>query len=152
MCSAYVSSGKPENETSLGYPDVSLTVVNTSDGERPQLKYLRGDPCPSHPQENSTSTIEFRCSEKVGRGRPVLQSIEDECHFLFDWETNVVCPARSIPFDTKTCSLTNANVTGGTFNVSEIGTGGSVKVREISYEIMKGKVRLIVRRVTFPFS
>lgn len=52
---------------SLGYADVSLTMVNTANGTRPQLKYLRGSACPQDPTTQLSTTIEFYCDKKAGR-------------------------------------------------------------------------------------
>lgn len=122
MCRANVVNGKPENETSLGYPDVSLTVVNSSENiATPQLKYLHGDACPGHSTETASSTINFKCNAKAGRGRPVLKEVEDECHFMFHWETNVICKDTMAEY--KDCALRNAE-TDGEFNLAGIGKAG----------------------------
>lgn len=124
MCRANMVNGKPENETSLGFPDISLTVVNSSDNvATPQLKYLRGGACPTHPTEKATSTIQFTCNAKVGRGRPVLKSIEDECDYLFEWETNVICQRAQLEYGN--CTLSE-KATGASFSLRDVGSSGNV--------------------------
>lgn len=125
VCRANMVNEKPENETSLGYPEVSLTVINTTKGLRPQIKYLKGDACPGHLDETLDSTIEFSCNEKVGRGRPVLTGIVDGCQYMFDWETNVLCPKGLVDYDATKCSLTNSLV-NGSFNLKEVESGGKL--------------------------
>lgn len=127
VCRAQMINGKPENETSLGFPDISLTAVNNSGEKHPQLKYLRGDPCPQNPKEDMTSTIDFRCNPKAGRGNPILKNIEDDCHYQFEWQTNVLCPGGLIEYDKQSCSL-KSNETNGQFLLSTIEASGNVTV------------------------
>lgn len=130
VCRANWINGKPENETSLGYPEVSLTVINTTNGPRSQLKYLKGDPCPNHTDDTFSSTIEFSCNETAGRGRPVLTSVLDECVYSFNWETNVLCDKGTIDYNGANCSLTNPKVKGS-FDLKEVATDGKL-IMEVS--------------------
>ena len=131
VCKASVIDGKPVNETSLGFPDVSLTVVNSSgDGEAtPQLKYLRGSACADHPGENASSLIHFKCNAKAGRGRPVLKSIDDECTYHFEWETNTICKDSVAEFGAN-CVVTNKD-TGYSLDLKKLGTDGLVDAPSI---------------------
>lgn len=108
-------NGKLENETSLGYPDVSLTALNDS----AQLKYLRGDKCSNSTADDvSSSVVNFKCNAKAGRGRPVLTEVDEgECHYTFEWETNAVCKDTEAEY--KDCAVTNKE-TGGVLNLTGI--------------------------------
>lgn len=125
VCRANVGSdGNVENATSLGLPDASLTVVVNSSAESgqqqqptPQLKYLRGGKCPGQAEEEASTIVNFRCNPKAGRGRPVLRAVEDECHYTFEWETNVVCKEAVAEY--AACAVRNAE-TGGAFNLSSL--------------------------------
>lgn len=121
-----------ENATSLGLPDASLTVVDnsseSSSGQQPtpQLKYLRGGKCPGQStktgveqeeEEEASTIVNFKCNPKAGRGRPMLTAVEDECHYTFEWETNVIC--KDAVAEYAACAVKNAE-TGGVFNLSSL--------------------------------
>uniref|UniRef100_A0A2M4ADB7 Putative cation-independent mannose-6-phosphate receptor n=1 Tax=Anopheles triannulatus TaxID=58253 RepID=A0A2M4ADB7_9DIPT len=94
------------NETTLGFPDVSLTVAE----DTVLLRYLRGDRCPSDPHANASSTITFRCRlGPTGFGHPVLTHIDLDCHYRFDWNTSIICPgsADDVRLERTECSLIN---------------------------------------------
>nr|XP_040226223.1 cation-independent mannose-6-phosphate receptor [Anopheles coluzzii] len=104
-CEATFDGVTARNETTLGFPDVSLVVA----GDTVLMKYLRGDPCPQDPVTNLSSTVEFRCQPTAGRGTPVLLEIEHGCHYRFDWATAIICPPeRAVPFEQGNCSVHNA--------------------------------------------
>lgn len=121
---------------SLGYADVSLTMVNTGHGARPQLMYLRGSACPQDPNTKLSTTIEFSCDKTAGRvsfysrraikfdeknylflfrshffwsysiqGTPVLEEILHDCHHIFRWPTNVICPTEKQQFMSGSCEI-----------------------------------------------
>lgn len=122
---------------SLGYADVSLTMVNTGHGARPQLMYLRGSACPQDPGTKLSTTIEFSCDKKAGRvsfysrfrhaikfdekiiysffaryfsdliqkGTPILEEILHDCHHVFSWPTNVICPTEKQQFMSGSCEI-----------------------------------------------
>ncbi|XP_059621562.1 cation-independent mannose-6-phosphate receptor isoform X2 [Phlebotomus argentipes] len=115
ICQATIENGKPESEKSLGYPDVSLTMV----GARAQLKYLRGSPCPADKDTELSSVIDFYCDAKSGRGNPVLKSVTHDCLYEFEWATNVVCPAFKCEFSKKHCSIHNEQ-TDSDFDLSDL--------------------------------
>lgn len=103
-CMAVMGQSTPENEQSLGYPDISLTRINETSAE---LKYLRGSPCPKNKSTQLSSIVQFTCDIHSGKGTPVLTSIANECHYQFIWPTNVICPAHLCEFDVGTCQIIN---------------------------------------------
>ncbi|XP_052900881.1 cation-independent mannose-6-phosphate receptor [Anopheles moucheti] len=103
-CEATFDGVTARNETTLGFPDVSLVVA----GDTVLMKYLRGDPCRQDPLTNLSTTVAFRCSQTAGRGQPVLVEIEHGCHYRFDWATAVICPPElTVPFEPSNCSFHN---------------------------------------------
>uniref|UniRef100_A0A182PUY3 MRH domain-containing protein n=1 Tax=Anopheles epiroticus TaxID=199890 RepID=A0A182PUY3_9DIPT len=103
-CEATFDGVTARNETTLGFPDVSLVVA----GDTVLMKYLRGDPCPQDPVTNLSTTVAFHCQPAAGRGTPVLVEIEHDCHYRFDWATAVICPPDvNIPFEQSNCSIHN---------------------------------------------
>uniref|UniRef100_A0A7G3ADR9 Putative cation-independent mannose-6-phosphate receptor n=1 Tax=Lutzomyia longipalpis TaxID=7200 RepID=A0A7G3ADR9_LUTLO len=119
ICQATIENGKPESEKSLGYPDVSLTMVNTAAGSRAQLKYLRGSDCPADKDTKLSSEINFSCDPKVGRGNPILKTITHDCLYEFEWATNVICPTYKCEFSKKHCSIHNEQ-TDSDFDLSDL--------------------------------
>uniref|UniRef100_A0A1Y9H1X1 MRH domain-containing protein n=1 Tax=Anopheles dirus TaxID=7168 RepID=A0A1Y9H1X1_9DIPT len=108
-CEATFDGVTARNETTLGFPDVSLVVA----GDTVLMKYLRGDPCPHDPLTNLSSTVAFRCDRTAGRGVPVLVEIEHGCHYRFDWPTAVICPPeRALTYVPANCSFHNPATSG----------------------------------------
>lgn len=106
-CRAIRNQTTLQQELGLGFADVSLTVVDTSHGSRAQLKYLRGSPCPADKSEDLSMVIEFYCDPKAGRGTPILQKILHDCHYAFDWATNVICPVHNCEVRKDKCEVFN---------------------------------------------
>ncbi|XP_049543859.1 cation-independent mannose-6-phosphate receptor [Anopheles darlingi] len=105
-CAADFDGTTYRNETTIGFPDVSLTVA----GDTVLLRYLRGDKCPGDPHTNASSTVTFRCQlSPTGFGHPVLTHIETDCHYRFDWNTSIICPGSTddVHFERTECSLIN---------------------------------------------
>ncbi|XP_049289535.1 cation-independent mannose-6-phosphate receptor [Anopheles funestus] len=103
-CEATFDGVTARNETTLGFPDVSLVVA----GNTVLMKYLRGDPCPQDPLTNLSTTVAFHCQATAGRGQPALVEIEHGCHYRFDWATAVICPPElTVPFEQSNCSFHN---------------------------------------------
>ncbi|XP_055618320.1 cation-independent mannose-6-phosphate receptor [Toxorhynchites rutilus septentrionalis] len=131
----------PTNELSLGYPDVSLTVV----GDRAQLKYLRGDICPGDNSTELSTEIEFYCRTTEGLGSPILQEVLHDCHYRFEWPTSAVCPSFDVAFRAEGCEVAN-NQTGETLDFRKIFERGEISVRpaknSVSQELRDGKIQI----------
>lgn len=41
------------------------------------------------------------------QGVPVLQEIEHECNYKFDWATNIICPTHTIDYSIEKCEIFN---------------------------------------------
>lgn len=115
---------------SLGYPRVSLTLVDTDHGHRPQLKYFDGSFCPQDRATKMSSQIEFYCDPAAGKGSPILQEISNDCHYEFEWPTNVMCPMHVAEFRKNTCEIHN-NQTNQAIDLKSIFQNGLVKVSDI---------------------
>lgn len=63
------------------------------------------------------------------QGTPILQGISNDCHYEFDWATNIMCPMHVAEFHTNTCEIYN-NQTKQTINLKTIFENGIVKVRK----------------------
>uniref|UniRef100_A0A499FUV7 MRH domain-containing protein n=1 Tax=Anopheles farauti TaxID=69004 RepID=A0A499FUV7_9DIPT len=108
-CEATFDGVTARNETTLGFPDVSLVVA----GDTVLMKYLRGDPCPQDPVTNLSTTVAFRCAQTAGLGVPVLVEIEHGCHYRFEWDTAVICPPeRTLTHVPGNCSFHNPATVG----------------------------------------
>ena len=116
-----------EKEQSLGFPDVSLTPV----GNRFHLKYLRGGTCEKDPDSQLSSVIEFYCDLNAGEGRPILQEIEHDCHYRFEWATNLICPSHKCEFKKETCEIVNKQLNISA-NLKNIVGDGVKKVKKIN--------------------
>lgn len=49
----------------------------------------------------------FRNSLCTQKGTPILQEILHDCHYRFEWPTNVICPTHDCIFREKTCEVYN---------------------------------------------
>ncbi|XP_058444007.1 cation-independent mannose-6-phosphate receptor [Malaya genurostris] len=137
----------PTSELSLGYPDVSLTIV----GERAQLRYLRGDDCPQDNATKLSTEIEFYCAPEAGRGNPILQEILHDCHYRFEWPTNVVCPSTKADFTSSDCVIFNGQ-TKTKVDLRDIFANGALIVdpspKSKSEELKDGKVLLCSKNIS----
>ncbi|XP_017465603.1 PREDICTED: cation-independent mannose-6-phosphate receptor [Rhagoletis zephyria] len=100
------SSSTPEEEQSLGFPLASLVAINRTTAE---LRYLQGSTCPTDSKSQLSSSIEFYCDMRAGLGTPRLQTITD-CHYQFQWATNVICPSHMCNFNEETCEIINDDI------------------------------------------
>ncbi|XP_069961965.1 cation-independent mannose-6-phosphate receptor [Bactrocera oleae] len=100
------SSATPEEEKSLGFPMASLVAYNRTVAE---LRYLRGSICPTDSKSELSSSIKFNCDMRAGLGKPILQTITD-CHYEFQWTTNVICPSHMCTFNEETCEIINDDI------------------------------------------
>lgn len=126
-CRAIRGNSTPEQEIGLGFPDVSLTIVDKPEGQRAQLKYLRGNTCSKDTSTAITSTIEFYCTPKAGQGLPILQEIIDHCHYFFTWSTNAICPSKDAEFKSKSCEIYNED-TALNYNLRNVAKNGIITV------------------------
>lgn len=92
------------------------------------MKYLRGSPCPADKTEELSSVIEFYCDPKAGRGTPVLQEIVHDCHYSFDWATNVICPVHTCEVRKDKCEVFNKDI-NKVLELKKIVAGGILNVR-----------------------
>ncbi|TMW50254.1 hypothetical protein DOY81_004668 [Sarcophaga bullata] len=118
------NTGKPEEEQSLGYPMASLVALNRTNA---QLRYLLGDPCPEDKNSQLSSRIDFYCDMRVGRGKPKLFKIAD-CHYEFNWATNVICPPHMCDFDEKSCEIKNTEL-GVRYNLKKASFAKDGKIK-----------------------
>ncbi|XP_063706926.1 cation-independent mannose-6-phosphate receptor [Culicoides brevitarsis] len=105
-CRTITVDGKEEHETSLGYPDVSLTMVN----DLPVLKYLNGGICEKDNSTDLSTEIQFSCDPTQGSSVPLLTEVHEDCHYIFTWKTNKICDAKVCSYSQETCSLENADL------------------------------------------
>lgn len=105
-CRTITVKGKEEHETSLGYPDVSLTMVDNL----PVLKYLHGGICEKDNTTNLSTEIQFMCDPKEGDSVPILTEVQESCHYIFKWATNKICDPKLCSYDAETCSLSNPDL------------------------------------------
>ncbi|KAM8706232.1 hypothetical protein ACLKA7_010498 [Drosophila subpalustris] len=133
-CMANMSSaGAPEEEHSLGFPWTELTGINRTTAE---LLYLKGDPCPTDKSMNLSTRIHFSCNMRVGRGQPVLTSIDD-CNYHFDWGTSVICPPHECSFSEDTCEIVQDEA-GMRFNFknASFATDGKIEIEHKKQKLL----------------
>lgn len=53
----------------------------------------------------------------------MLKTVEDDCHYFFDWESNVICPSAALEY--KNCVLTDKS-TGGSLDLRNTTSKGNV--------------------------
>lgn len=105
-----------------------MTVVDTPHGRRPQLRYLRGAACPADPHTQLSATVDFYCDHTVaGHGRPELRAVHEDCHYAFEWPTNVVCAEHSVDYRAGVCELFS-NRTQRSFDLRRLGDDGQLGV------------------------
>nr|CAB3255509.1 cation-independent mannose-6-phosphate receptor [Phallusia mammillata] len=134
-CPAGASVCAAKNGTkpqSLGYIDPTKRHVFYTNGSV-GLEYLTGRVCESHPTSNISTRIIFTCLSTAGKGYPRLTTVTDDCVYLFEWPTDVVCLDKKPEVPDKSCSFTdqqhnvfdlsrikpiNVTTTSGTYQIS----------------------------------
>uniref|UniRef100_A0A667ZHY3 Insulin-like growth factor 2 receptor n=1 Tax=Myripristis murdjan TaxID=586833 RepID=A0A667ZHY3_9TELE len=94
------------------------------------ITYSSSTPCVDDPAQNYTSTIIFTCQKGVELGSPQMLRRQD-CVFLFEWATPVVCPDAT---HTTGCQLTDSQLQY-TFNLSALSGEIQVPVGSDMYRI-----------------
>ncbi|GIY45748.1 hypothetical protein CDAR_543892 [Caerostris darwini] len=70
--------------------------------------YTNGTSCESDPTEPLRSRIIFLCDSEAGMGEPVLIEVQwDECLYLFEWRTNLVCAEKPDEEEQMSCNYTD---------------------------------------------
>lgn len=64
---------------------------------------------------------------KLFQGVPVLQEIEHDCNYKFEWATNILCPTHEIDFSIEKCEIFNKN-TNVTLELRQITVDGKITV------------------------
>lgn len=105
-----------------------MTVVDTPHGRRPQLRYLRGAACPADPHTQLSATIEFYCAHRAGRGRPLLTAVHEDCHYGFEWATNVICEEHAVEYRGGVECELYSNRTEQHFDLRRLGDEGNLAV------------------------
>lgn len=90
-----------------------------------ELMYFQGDECTK--DTNFSTSIKFFCDQKAGLGNPILQNIED-CHYLFDFPTIVMCETEPIEFHKDSCEIYSRNL-DKTKDLKIFGDAGKFNVR-----------------------
>ncbi|GFT52342.1 hypothetical protein NPIL_297832 [Nephila pilipes] len=74
----------------------------------PTVIYTNGSTCEANLNETLRSRIIFLCSSDAGMGEPVLiQVLPDECSYIFEWRTSLVCPEKPIEDNEMACNYTD---------------------------------------------
>lgn len=61
------------------------------------------------------------------KGAPILQEIEHDCFYKFEWPTNVMCPSHDDKFDEETCDIFNEQL-NATMNLRKLFPNGLLTV------------------------
>lgn len=97
--------------------------------------FIKGSTCLKNPKFQNRARIIFLCDSVVGLGEPILLEHNDECVFLFEWRTNVVCPAKpEVPKSFTSCNYTD-NSRGIHFDLLPLQKTGT----NAYYEVFDGK-------------
>lgn len=67
------------------------------------------------------------------QGTPILQEISNDCHYEFDWPTNIMCPMHVAEFHNSTCQIYNSQ-TNQSIDLKTIFQNGFVKVRKLQID------------------
>jgi insulin-like growth factor 2 receptor len=99
------------------------------DGQRPQLRYLRGTPCAADPNTLHSTQIDFFCRQSAGLGSPVLQEVMHDCHYRFDWATNIICPAFRSQKNDRDCVIHNEQI-GRHLSLKDVFAGDKISLKD----------------------
>lgn len=76
-------------------------------------------------------TFEFQY-ELFFQGTPILKRIQNDCHYEFEWPTNVICKKHSGQFREEKCELYN-NQTDTAFDLRKLFKDGLIQVCFVSH-------------------
>lgn len=68
------------------------------------------------------------------QGTPILQGISNECHYEFEWPTNIMCPTQNGEWREKTCEIHNSQI-NHSLNLQDIFKNGLLKVEILFIEL-----------------
>lgn len=114
-----------------GEKPISLGSVTSgpyidSNDQRVTLKYQYGDKCPHDNTQNRSSVIKFTCNPGLSLGYPVLLEAIEDCTYIFNWETYIVCPV-SLPHKETDC-VYNDTQTLTEYNLTSLKNAGVQKI------------------------
>ncbi|XP_054722870.1 cation-independent mannose-6-phosphate receptor-like isoform X2 [Uloborus diversus] len=94
--------------------------------------YTNGSACSKNPSRTNSARIIFLCDPLAGAGEPVLLDDDyDECLFIFQWKTSLVCPEKpEVPPSFTSCNYTDSG-RGIHFDLSPLKRSGSHPYYEV---------------------
>ncbi|KFM80576.1 Cation-independent mannose-6-phosphate receptor, partial [Stegodyphus mimosarum] len=94
--------------------------------------YTNGSTCLKNSNFQNRARIIFVCDSEAGVGEPVLLTEDDECYFIFEWRTSIVCPEKPTS-DTKftSCNYTDSSK-GIYFNLLPLQKAGTKPYYEVT--------------------
>ncbi|XP_035222794.1 cation-independent mannose-6-phosphate receptor-like isoform X3 [Stegodyphus dumicola] len=94
--------------------------------------YTNGSTCLKNSNFQNRARIIFVCDSEAGVGEPILLTEDDECYFIFEWRTSIVCPEKPTS-DTKftSCNYTD-NSKGIYFNLLPLQKAGIKPYYEVT--------------------
>lgn len=78
------------------------------------LLYKGGDPCEAYPGFTRSAEIIFRCAKSGGTGSPVLAMNDNDCSYVFHWDTLSACSNT----DEEVPCVLHDTVSGSAFDLS----------------------------------
>ncbi|KAG8191169.1 hypothetical protein JTE90_011854 [Oedothorax gibbosus] len=73
------------------------------------ILYSNGSACEAIPSQQNRARIIFICDPLAGMGEPVLTALPEECYYLFEWRSNLVCSKSQKEEDViTTCNYTDS--------------------------------------------
>jgi hypothetical protein len=63
------------------------------------------------------------------QGNPVLQEVKHECHYEFDWATNIICPSFRSKVNNQDCVIHNEEI-NRSLNLKDIFAGEKISVKD----------------------
>lgn len=73
---------------SLGQP---LSSIYKDENDILSVVYTEGDICSSDPSQRYISKVKFKCNRDAVNGIPTFIKTVDNCIYLFEWSTSLVC-------------------------------------------------------------
>ncbi|KAK3097797.1 hypothetical protein FSP39_013248 [Pinctada imbricata] len=83
------------------------------------LVYDNGSPCKSQSSKNVSTKIIFNCKKGLSQGTPVLEQVTDDCQYVFQWDTSIVCRDDDTSTAGADCVYTD-KATHAVYNLTEL--------------------------------
>ncbi len=100
--------------------------------------------------KNVTSIIRLQCSSSAGLGEPHFAYESNDCDYVFNWETEIVCPKKFVDyFDYEKDDKSLPNDENSKQDKSQRRETGHIRVRIGYNNVVNNEIKILLILMTF---